>query len=183
MKFDFFLNKEIKKVLAKQQRQKHFLNLDGMRNVLILFNIEDWDDISIVISDLKNLDKNVQAWTIQPKLSKQEHAKANSGRFPREVRVIDTNTEVSWKKTLEDSVISEFERADYDTLIDLTSEDNPYLLYLLAKNTSSFCLGIKESDYKMYDFVILKDEEQSIFETYRQIKFYLGKIRENTNNS
>lgn len=180
MKLDFFLNRELKKVLSSQHRRKRFSNMDGMKNILLFFDLDDWTEIQDVISDLNSLGKNVIAWTVKPKTVKSEAH--NPIIYPQYVRIIDLHTDVSWKKTLNPAVLDEFDGLDYDSVIDLTANDNPYLLYLLAKNTSSFCLGIKESEYKMYDFVILKSEEQSILEAYNQIKFYLTKIKENTNN-
>ena len=73
-------------------------------------------------------------------------------------------------------VIDEFEKLSYDTLLDLTTKNDKTLLFLLANNSAEFCIGIREQDFKVYDLIILKEEDVNLLETYEQIKFYLNNI-------
>lgn len=169
--FDFFAKKKINSALECNTRTHAFRNLNDIRKVLIIFSYEDWDQIQQISKDLKDNGKIVLMWTIQTK-----KVEDNKPELPSNVRVI-SHKEISKWQGLSSSVIEEFKRLSYDTLLDLTTQDDTSLLYLLACNSSEFCIGIKEPDVKVYDFILLKEENAKLFETYEQIKFYLNNIR------
>jgi len=167
--FNFLQKKRVESALESHKREKIFLNFESIKRVLIIFNIEDWDNVSNVINDLQKNKKEVVAWTIRPKKFHIEESD-----YPPIVRIINGAKETTWKHALTENVVSEFEELKYDTLIDLTIDDNNILNYLLACNTSRFCIGIRESDMNAYDFIMLKKEENDILETYEQMKSYLN---------
>jgi len=168
---NFIRKKKVDSAREKTQREKAFLNYDSIKNILILFNISNWPDVQRIVEALKEDGKNVTLWTARPKDKVQI-------QVPQEVRVVDTAKEVTWTQSLTKPVIDEFEKINYETLLDLTTVSENALEYLLAVNTSNFCIGIREnkSKEKVYDFVILKKEEDDIFTTFEQMKYYLGKI-------
>jgi hypothetical protein len=144
--------------------------MESMRNILIFFSYDDWKEVSTVVQDLEQSGKNVILWTVYP------HKKELSDTiFPMNVRVIRQN-ELSLLQVLSVSVVNEFRALSYDTLIDLTTTHNNAFKYLLALNSSDFCIGISQPEQKIYDFIILKEESQSLQETYSQIKFYLNNV-------
>lgn len=168
--FGLKIKRGIDSTLKRNSRKPVFRNLDNMHNILILFPYEDWNEVSSISQDLENKGKSVLLWTIEPK------KKADSNTvFPQNVRII-SQKEYSKLNGLSTTVVEEFEGLSYDTLIDLTPSDNATLLYLLAGNKSDFCIGIKESDYKTYDFTLLRQENMTLIDTYQQIKFYLNNI-------
>lgn len=171
--FEFFLQNSISSAAKDYKREHSFLNFEAVNKVLILFDIQNWNDIIPVIDDLIQNGKQVMAWTIQPKVPKGQsyHIK-----FPEYVRVIDPSSDVNWKKLLRPEIISDFDNLKYDTLLDLTLTDNDYLLFLMLKNASRFCVGLREREYKLYDFIILKEDDKSIEETYSEFKNYLDHI-------
>ncbi|MBB4035957.1 hypothetical protein GGR21_001852 [Dysgonomonas hofstadii] len=141
-----------------------------MNRVLLLFSYDDWDEIYPISRELESKGKTVLLWTVEPKKKSE-----NNTVFPQNVRVVSTR-ESSKINGLSTSVVEEFEKLSYDTLIDLTSSASSILLYLLAGNKSEFCIGIKESDYKMYDFAVLRQDNMTVSDAYEQIKYYLNNI-------
>ncbi|MDR1810063.1 MAG: hypothetical protein LBR34_06650 [Prevotella sp.] len=166
----FIRRKKNESVLGRNRREKTFQNYDSIRNVLILFNTADLAEVAVAVEALRKDGKTVSAWTTRPK------EKEFSVNYPPYVRAIDLGKEISWTQTLEKTVIQEFEKLTYDTFLDLTTADDTILDYLLAANSSRFCIGIREHNFKAHDFIMLKQEGQSIPETCEQLKYYLQRI-------
>lgn len=169
--FDFFAKKKINSALERNTRTHIFHNLGDIKTVLILFSYTDWNDIQQIIEDLKSKGKTVLLWTTQGHKTEGSQIK-----LPPEVRVITHKDSSKWQG-LSSDVLKEFTALSYDTLLDLTTQKDKSLLYLLAHNSSEFCIGIKEYDVKIYDFIVLKEENRSLTDTYNQIKIYLNNIR------
>ncbi|GAB6010763.1 DUF6913 domain-containing protein [Viscerimonas tarda] len=167
---NFIRRKKNKSVLEKNRREKTFLPYDSIRDVLIIFNTSDLPAIKNVAEALRKDGKKVAAWTTRPK------DKSLQITYPPYVRAIDLEKEITWSQTLSKSVIDEFEALKYDTFIDFTTADNILLDYLLASNSGRFCIGIRERRIKAYDFILLKKEEHTVFEIYKQLKFYLKSV-------
>ncbi len=169
---DYFLQRKIKSGFKKYHRDNSFLNYDDIKSILIFFEMEEWNDIQPVINDLRANGKHVTAWAIKTELPKKI-------TFPHYVRVIDTGTETNWMRLLKPEVTDEFEKVEYDTLIDFSSSGNDYLLYLLSRNKSRFCIGLTKREYKAYDFIFHREEngETGLYESYKQLKNYLKQIQ------
>lgn len=166
---EYFLQRRIKNGIKRYNRSHIFKKYRDIKNILILFNIEDWFDILPIIQSLKEDHKNIKIWTIKPK-------ETQSFKFSEHVRVLDPSTSLNWMGLFKDEILHEFGNLQYDTLIDLTSHEDPYLTYLLTQNKSEFCIGFTERPHKLYNFVLLKDEEQSLSESFVQLKTYLKDI-------
>ncbi len=169
--FDFFSKKKINSALECNTRTHIFHNLNDMKKILIFFSYQDWSEIQQISQDLKDKGKEVLLWTTQLKKGEDVQAK-----LPSDVRVL-SHKDISKWQGLSSFIVEEFKALSYDTLLDLTTYDDKSLLYLLANNSAEFCVGIKEQDIKIYDFIVLKEEGAKVFETYNQIKFYLNNIR------
>ncbi|MFV0536988.1 MAG: DUF6913 domain-containing protein [Dysgonomonas sp.] len=168
--FDFLTKRKINSAFKNNKRKHTLKNMKSMHNVLILFSYSDWKTISQIAHELEKKGKKVTMWTVKPHKKNTENS-----IFPINVKVIHRE-EMSLWKILSPSVIDEFKYLSYDTLIDLTTTQSNAFKYLLAQNTSEFCIGISELDHKIYDFIILKKESETLRETYDQIKFYLNNI-------
>lgn len=164
---NFIRKKKVNSALSKAQRDKKFLNYDSIKNILILFNITDWHDVQRVVEALRKDGKNIQMWTVRSK-------ETADIMVPNDIRVINATKELSWSQSLSKNVLEEFSKVNYETLLDLSAENDSILEYLLAVNTSNFCIGIRETETKIYDFVMIKKEEEDIFTTFEQMKIYLG---------
>jgi hypothetical protein len=167
--FGFKAKKRIHAALESNERTHIFHKLDDIKKILILFTLEDWNEIFQISQDLKDKGKEIILWTLRP--GKNE----DSRMYPPEVRIIGRKDISKWLG-LSSQVIGEFRKLSYDTLLDLTTKDDKSLLYLLANNSAEFCIGIREQDFKVYDLIILKEEDTNLPETYKQIKFYLNNI-------
>lgn len=169
--FDFLTNRKINSAFKNNKRKHTLRNMESMENILIFFSYDDWKDVNIVLQELEKKGKNVILWTVHPHKKDQDNT-----IFPMNVRVIRQN-EISLLQILSAPVIQEFKSLSYDTLIDLTTIHSNIFKYLLALNTSDFCIGISEPEQKIYDFILIKEDNKTLKETYNQIKFYLNNVR------
>ncbi|WP_353123482.1 DUF6913 domain-containing protein [Dysgonomonas capnocytophagoides] len=172
--FEYFIQKSIESELKNNKREHQFLNFDKIKNVLILFDIKDWEEVQSVAADLQGAGKSVSAWTVLPKISKGEIFGIT---LPEWVKTVDLNKDLSWMKAIRSGVFTEFGNEKYDTLIDLSAEKDNYLLSLLVRNKSRFCIGTSEVKYKVYDFVLYRENDKTLTEVYEQLKIYLAQMR------
>lgn len=171
--FDFLVKQKIAAAAKKLPEHRHsFINIKDIKCVLILYSFKDWEFVKPIVRDLEKQGKKVMLWTVEPK---RKEALSVDNILPVNARTITPN-EISWTGALSPNIIQEFSSLSYDTLFDLTTEPNDILLYLLLINTAKFCIGIKELDYKVYNFILLKPEEKNLEEIYNEIKFYLNNI-------
>jgi len=169
--FDFLTKWKIDSAFNNNKREHTLRNIESMQNILIFFSYGDWREIYSIALELEQMGKKVLMWTIHP------HKKNTDNTiFPMNVKVIRQN-ELSLLKILSTSVVEEFKLLSYDTLIDMTTTHSNALKYLLVQNSSDFCVGISEPKQKVYDFIVLKEDDKSLKETYSQIKFYLSNVR------
>ncbi|MDH6355259.1 hypothetical protein M2132_001597 [Dysgonomonas sp. PH5-45] len=181
IKTNFFLKKGINDVYKKNNRPHSFKSFDAVRDVVLFFDYQDYPLAEKIILDLKGCGKQVSAWTVDNK--EKTDATGPQFKFLPEVRVIEQEKDLSWKQMLQPPIEAEFDNLRYDTLFDFTvSGKENCLTYLLMKNKSSFCIGIKESEKNVYDCIILKDEDKDILYVYEQIKFYLNYMFGSSNN-
>lgn len=167
MNFNFFgfnSKKSVDSILKRNNRTRRFLNIDDVSNVLILFTYDDWEDINLIAQDIEKLGKGVLLWTVEPK-RKLDY----KFTLPEKVKVISRKES---SKIM--NVIEELNKCSYDILIDLTSVDNITSLYLLAGNQASFCIGTRECDNKLYDLTLLRSDDMTLVDTYKQILAYLA---------
>lgn len=172
--FDYFLQRSIKSGFKKYNREHTFLNYKDVKAVLIFFDMEEWDEVKPIVEELRADGKRVAAWTIKTEVPQKIS-------FPYYVRVVDTSVEINWMRLLKPETMDELARVEYDTLIDLSASDNEYLLYLLSRNKSKFCIGLMERQYKAYDFIIFREkdgEALDLYELFQQLKNYLKQIQE-----
>lgn len=172
---DYFLLRSIKSELNKNDRKHTFLNFEGIQNVLVLFDIQDWEMVAPVIDDLKRHGKSILPWAIKNRSAAQGEIAASS--LPANLRMVDTCKDTDWKRVIRPAILAEFDSLQYDTFLDLSLKPNNYSKSLLVRNRSRFCLGFMKQEEKLYDFTILKEESKTLFETYEQLKIYLSHIQ------
>lgn len=170
---EIFIKKNINSGLQNNKRNHKFLSFDKIRDVLIFFDAKDWAEVQPVIDDLKQSGKTVKAWTVKPKEAKGESL---SIRFSEDVRVVNLATDLNWMRVLRPEVLTEFSNVEYDTLFDFTFDKDNYVLSLLVRNKSQFYVGFAEQEYKLYDFILHKESDKTLFETYEELKKYLAHI-------
>lgn len=168
--FDFIIEKKINSDLKKNTREHTFLKFGNIKKILILFTYQDWNEINEIAKELESNGKSVILWTV---LHKNDDTNIH---LPPKVRVI-CKKDFSMIMGLSTAVIDEYKGLLYDTLLNLTTKDDKYIKLLLANTIAGFSIGITESEQKFYDFVLLKEEDKNLPETFNQIKFYLNNIR------
>ena len=170
---EIFLKRNIQSGLDEnKKRQRALLNFDKISKVLILFDINDWNMVSPICEDLKKNGKQVIAWTILPK---QEHS--HPIKLPKYIKVVDLHRDLDWKRVLRSEIFSEFSNLQYDTLIDLSFQDDNYMTSLKVRHKALFYVSFGELEYKIYDFIIYKENDKSLLDTYEQMKIYLAHIQ------
>lgn len=169
--FDFLVKLKINSAFKNNARKHAFHNMESMKDILILFSYTDWPEIESISKDLEDKGKNVALWTIKP-----SQKNLNNIIFPSNVKVINAK-EISFSKILSSTVLEEYKALSYETLIDLTTTKNKVFKYLLVNTSAEFSIGISEPEYQIYDFIMLRDDSNTLQETYNQIKFYLNNIR------
>lgn len=169
--FNFLRNKKIQSSIKKNERQHTFLSIANMRNILILFDYKDLNDMIQITKDLDSMGKRVFLWTYDPD--------KNAIPTKRQSLSLQTITpkDVSSIGSISKELVAVFESQLYDTIIDLTTEDHYALKYLLSNNTAKFSIGTTESEHKLYDFILRRKDGMSTPEVFQQIKFYLTNIR------
>lgn len=169
--FDFLVKYKIDSAFKNNKRKHAFRNMESMESILILFSYKDWSEIESISKDLEAKGKKVILWTIKP-----SQKNLNNTIFPSNIRVIDSK-EISFTKILSSTVLDEYKALLYDTLIDLTTTANKVFKYLLVNTSAEFSIGISEPEHRIYDFIIHREDSNTLQETYNQIKFYLNNIR------
>lgn len=167
---DYFLQRSIKSKLRNYKREHSFRNFGQIKDVLILFNIDQWDQIQPIIKDLQKNKKSVIAWTIRPKDKSQVS-------LPDYVRVVQPD-EINWVQLFKNNITSEFKKLSYDTLFDFCTLQDNHLLLLLLNNSSHFCVGFQNKGYKLHNFILHKDENQRFIDAYNDLKNYLEHIQQ-----
>lgn len=172
---DIFLRKNIKSGIKNlEKRKREFLTYESIRNILILFDYNNWQDVEPILEDLERNGKRVILWTI---LHKGDTAPIQN--FHQNVRVIDLQKDVNWKKVLRPEIVEEFSKLDYETLLDLSFSDDNYMTLLRANSSASFNVGFRELDYDLFEFIILKEESMTLYQAYEQMKIYQEHIEQN----
>lgn len=174
--FKLLRKKKIDYLIQSYDRKHSFYDFDNLGNILILFHYRDIKDVVLIYNDLKSEGKNVQLWAYADQKSMAIPIPAGM-----EIKQI-TSKNISRLSSISTEILTDFEALQYDTIIDLSSSYEYVLYYLLAYNKAKFCIGIRHEDHKLYDFVLVKEDQMSLNETYQQLKKYLNNIRISTNN-
>lgn len=175
--FSFLKKRKIRKSIAKRKRQHSFRNFDSIKNILILFNINDTEEIKVIAENLRREGKNIIMWTYDPA---KKGKKEQKNPIPSTIYTLNKK-DISVTGNINNKKFEEFANAQYDTILDLTTKDQYPQQYLISNSKADFIIGIRETEHDLYDFILLKDNNMSIGESFRQIKKYLAKIHVRTN--
>lgn len=166
-----FKDFRLRMAFKNNHRDRTFLNLEHMKEVVILFTYTDLMQVILIADHLEHQGKIVHLWTSLKNDIPFDEKKTSI----KKTRVVKPQ-EISAFSILKSSVKEEFNQLKYDTLIDLTTQHCLTSEYLLALNKAKFCIGNREHAFKAFDFAILTERNKDIIDTYNQILFYLNKI-------
>ncbi len=169
---DYLAKKQIKKVLAFQNRNTYYPDFKSVKCILILFKSEEDEKnpfIRKVISDLKNGGKKVCVWGLLEKDEPKTPLLPDFRLFGK--------SELGFARIPNKELTDEFMNSEYDMVIQLYNKENYALDYLLAQARSQF----KVSAYKPYkgiaDLMIGIDPEAEVEFLYEQIMHYITSIQ------
>lgn len=174
--FKFLRKRKLKSAIEGNKHPHAFQTFEDINNVLILFENKHLNDVEYIVKDLLKSGKKVFLWT-----HNSDKKAVSPQRQSFNLQTI-TGGDVSMSGSIKPDILSVFQKQQYDTVMDLTQEPEYPLEYLLASNKAQFCVGIKRSESKLYDFVLLKNDDMSIKDAFLQIKFYLNNMCKGANN-
>lgn len=166
----YFLKNKIRKLSKTFSRIKCFREYADIHRVLILFDLEQAEDVKDLAKSLTFAGKDVFAYTFNS-LAKHEGL------------VLPANFTVLNKKNLTFSgfpVQQEMERyssMNHDTLIDITIQPHPVLQYLSLKSDASFRVGFYREEKTFDDLLLEYDPEQGFCFLISQLHFYMKSLR------
>lgn len=169
--FRFIRKKKERQARESNIREHSFSGFGDIKTVMILFDCKDVNQIMRIAKDLKKSGKNVLLWT---SVSRDENIKTINELEGMSLRIVLPSEKSRWN-ILSDQVLEEFRNLEYDLLLDFSGTENATMSYLVSNTKCHFCVGLRETDHPVYDFIFLKEKEQDLASAYEQIKNYLNR--------
>jgi hypothetical protein len=170
--YKFLLRKKIKKALTNSDRVKVYHSLKEVKDILILFDISDYDDVIHFVYKMRVMGKRVK--TIGYKNDK------DIKNYPKTTKIVTSKEMKSWKGDFLVSVSDFIKKEKFDLVIDFNLRQNLLLQYILVLINSPFKVGFQKSDFQLHDMIILPSSESNelsaIKELSRQLIYYLTTI-------
>lgn len=167
---NYIIKKKIKSLIASNAKGQHtFKMYDQLKNIVVLYEIADFEGVERGISKLKSGGKQIVSYGYVRKEAIPECDE--SYKF-----VIEKKDVNIWGvPSGELSDLFKEERAD--VIIDLTHPGCYALQYLFLNHPCDFKAGIKKHAYDFYDVSIVVTDKDEISYLFEQILFYLQNIR------
>lgn len=167
--FNYIRKKKIESAWKRNHREHIFAGLDKVEYVLILFNYDHLSKIMPIARELLKQKKKVYLWTTVDVKGHSSKIYDSSGQG---IRVI-TPEDKSKMRIVTGATLKEFKSLRHDLILDFTTEHDEVLFYLILNSICKFNIGFRESIYKVYDFIYLKNEEQEPIDAFMDVKNYL----------
>ncbi|MDR3142787.1 MAG: hypothetical protein LBU37_13830 [Tannerellaceae bacterium] len=166
---NFFIKKKIQDLAKKTARTARFCSLSDADNVLVVFNLNDREEVLICVEKLREFTKNIHLCAYVAKKNKEETVNTSWLYIFEE--------ELDSKGVPTDSMVERFNMLPADILIDLTRKNNYAMQYLLLKHSSPFKVGNNSFLRDMYDLTIPMTDDTDINNYFGHILYYLLTIR------
>lgn len=166
-----------KKSLLKsinKTRSHCFKSFQEIHSVALFFEIKQLNEVIEITKQLQGEEKTVALYTVFSS-KKMKQTLTIQKALPQNCKIIDPK-EFSWLGQLNTTSKKQIAEANYDMTIDL-SDDDILIQHLFLANPCNFRVGIHASNYSLYDFCILKKEDQKLSDVFSEIKKYLNCIR------
>ncbi|MDR0681045.1 MAG: hypothetical protein LBG15_04225 [Dysgonamonadaceae bacterium] len=172
--YKYILKKKLKKHYKNSEREKRFLNLKDIHSILILFDTANYEEANIFVQKLKKLKKEVTVYAYQAKKDEYDYSKTS-------YRIITSKEVDDLFDNKIKEIAKELDSKKFDAVIDLTTQSNASLEYLLAHSNASIKTGLKKNDLPQYDLSItmlpdIEKENLKVRELAKQIVYYLHTI-------
>lgn len=177
--FNLLLRHRTKKFIKENVREKVFLNWNEIKNILVLFDTEDYENVDMFIKYLKEKNnKNVKVLAFKNKNDNRDYT-----YIP--YTIMTGKNVKDWTGNSINSLIEPLLESNFDLVIDLTLKAHPPLEYVLARVNASLKAGYKKTELPLYDLTItqisgLEDPDlEPVKELADQIVHYLSIIESN----
>lgn len=164
-----FLKYRVGKLLKSFVRKKNFREYDAIKQITILFEIDDFDKVVDFVDLLEADGKIVTAYSFDSK----NHIFSD---LPENY--------IIWNKATMNSLgfpnsvaMNLFKEKNSDTLIDLTYHSLPIFNYLFLNSTADFRVGFDNEHPLLYDLLIERNQEQDFSFFAEQLLFYMKSLR------
>jgi hypothetical protein len=145
--YKFLLKRKIKKILNLPDRKKAYHNLKEIKNILVLFDTEDYRDASHFIDQLKKMGKKVKAVAYKDKTDANDYSKILFNTLIyKDLKDIKNETLTQ--------ILNSLENNSFDLVVDLTLKENLLLQYVLVSVQSPLKVGFYRTDLPIHDMVI-----------------------------
>jgi len=167
---NYFIKKKINSLLKEMSgRKPRFCSMSDAKNILVVFNIMDKNDVVLCIQKLREFDKNIHVCCFIPKKNKEYE--------PESTWITILEEDFDSKGIPSDAACDKFARIPADILIDFTRKNSYGMHYLLLNHPANFKVGNKSSLRDMYDMTVAATGNDDIQPLFDHILFYLLTIR------
>jgi alanyl-tRNA synthetase len=172
--YKYILKKQLKKHYRNNEREKCFLNLKDIHSILILFDTANYEEANTFVKKLKKLKKEVTAYAYQDKKDEDDYSRTS-------YRIVTAKEVDDLFDNKIKEIAKELDGKKFDAVIDLTTQSNASLEYLLAYSNASIKTGLKKNDWPQYDLSItmlpdIEKDDLKVRELAKQIIYYLHTI-------
>jgi predicted MPP superfamily phosphohydrolase len=149
--------------------------LKDIHSILILFDTANYEEANVFVEKLKKLKKKVTVYAYKSGKDTQDYSKTP-------YRIVTSKEVDSLFGNKINEIAGELEEKKFNAVIDLTTQRNLPLEYLLAHAHASIKAGLKKNDFPQYDLAIstlpdIEKDSLKVRELAKQIVFYLHTIR------
>lgn len=169
---DYFIKKKIR-VLASHAttgRSFHSLSLEEARSLLVLYNVEDHEEVMRALEPLRKAKKAIQTCVYVP-------SGGTDIPFDDSSVLVHSKNDLNAWGFPSDSILERAGAIQADILIDITRPGCYALQYIALRHLSAFKVGIKYPGQEWYDLGLAVTDKDDIPYLFGQILFYLRSIR------
>ena len=163
--YKFLIRRKIKKILKHSERQKAYHNLKEIKNVLVLFDTENFADATYFIQQLRKMKKKIRALAYKDK--------QDSNKYYNIPYTIVTEKDIKGESlTL---IVNKLSYEKFDLIVDLSLKEHLALLYILVSIDSPLKVGFYKNALSVHDMVIsfAPGLVQNVKELGKQLIHYL----------
>ena len=166
---NIFLKNQIKKLTKNSVRVKMFREYKDIRQVMLLFNMEDLAVVESFVKTLVADGKLVTAYSFE----------LNNNAYPQlpDNFTILNKENLNFFRIPKSAELSVFKGHRSDTLIDLTKKPSLILRFLFLNSPSDFRVGFNRDNAPLYDLLIEQNQEQDFSFFVGQMLFYMKSLR------
>jgi len=175
--YKFLLRRKIKQIIKSSERKKAYQNLKEIRSVLVLFDMDNYDDAIHFIRQMEKMGKKVKACAY-----KHKNDIRNYSAIP--LTIVTEKDLKNMKNETLSQIIRSMINEKFDLAVDLTLRENLVLLYILVSINSPLKIGFYKHALSVHDIVIsfAPNMELTVRELGKQVIHYLTVISSGTRN-